>query len=102
MDATGAVEIQALVKRNTALANFVFLMTDSTTHNPKPGLGTGISSSVSIDGAAFVSTTNTATEISNGYYKIDLAAADVNGSVITLRFTATASDDLGVGFTTVP
>ena len=33
-----------------------------------------------------------ATEISNGLYKIDLAAADLNGDTVTLRFTGTGAD----------
>jgi hypothetical protein len=80
------------IQKNTALSNFEFFMVDSTDHiTPKTGLT--ITSQRSIDGAAFASTANTAAEVSNGLYKINLAAADLNGDVITLRFSSTGADD---------
>lgn len=101
-DANNSGKIQAKLKKNTAFNNFMLLMTDSTTHNPKPGLGTGVTATRSLDGAAFGATTNTVTELSNGIYLLNLAAADTNADIVTLRFTAAASDDLFVSFTTVP
>lgn len=92
---TDGVQIAAgelAVKKNTALSNFEFVMTDSTTHAPKTGVA--VTAQRSIDGAAFGACANAVSEISNGLYKIDLAAADLNGNVITLRFTGAASDDL--------
>lgn len=83
---------QVSIKKNTALSNFEFAMTDSTNHNPTTGLT--VSGTRSIDGGAFASLTNAVSEVGNGIYKIDLAAADLNGNVITLRFTATGADDL--------
>jgi hypothetical protein len=80
------------VKKNAALSNFMFLMVDSTDHvTPKTGLT--VTATRSIDGAAFGACANSASELSNGVYKIDLAAADLNGDVITLRFTASGADD---------
>lgn len=83
--------LPAQVKKNTALSNFEFVMFDSTDHvTPKTGLT--ITAQRSIDGAAFASCANSASELSNGVYKINLAAADLNGDVVTLRFTATGAD----------
>lgn len=96
------VTINGQVKRNAAFNNFTFLMTDSTTHNPKPGLGTSVTPTVSIDGAAFVGTTNGVTEISGGWYKINLSAADLNGAMIALSFTATGADMTPAAIITVP
>lgn len=79
------------IKTNTALSAFVFAMYDSVNIND---LKTGLSPTVtlSIDGAAFAAATNSPAEIgSTGVYKIDLAAADLNGTVITLRATATGA-----------
>lgn len=85
----------SVMKKNTALANFAFEMTDSTNHNPATGKTVTVTRS--IDGGAFSATTaGTATEISNGAYEIDLSAADRNGDVITLRMVATGCDDLFV------
>jgi len=79
------------VKKNAALANFMFLMLDSTDHvTPKTGLT--ITAQRSIDGAAFGSCTNSATELSNGIYVINLSASDLNGTVITFKFSATGAD----------
>jgi len=46
----------------------------------------------SIDGGAFAACTNSPTELASGIYVIDLAAADLNGTVITFRFTASGAD----------
>jgi hypothetical protein len=67
-------------------------MTDSTNH--APAADKTVAASRSIDGAVFAACANTpATAISAGWYKITLAAADLNGTVIALRFTAEGCDD---------
>lgn len=79
------------VQKNTQLSNFMFLMVDSADHyTPKTGLT--VTATRSIDGAAFASCANSVTEIANGVYKITLAAADLNGDVITLKFTGSGAD----------
>jgi len=104
LDSSGRVtfapsEIQ--VKKNQALGNFAFLMVSSTDHvTPKTG-GT-ITAQRSIDGAAFAGCTNTATELSNGIYTINLSASDLNGNVITLLFSATGADARYVTIVTQP
>lgn len=85
---------QLFIKKNTALNSFMFLMTDSTNHAPKTGLT--VTPTVSIDGGAFGATANTVTEVANGWYKINLANTDVNGTIIALRFTATNADDRNI------
>ncbi len=80
------------VRKNTALANFHFMMTDSTNH--APATGKTVSVTRAIDNGAFAAGTLSAvTEIANGMYRVDFAAADLNGSIITLRATATGCDD---------
>lgn len=82
---------QLFVKKNSALANFMFLMLDSTDHvTPKTGLT--ITSQVSIDGGAFAGTANSASEIGSGVYVINLAAADMNGTTIMLKFSSAGAD----------
>jgi hypothetical protein len=97
---TAPVSITANVKKNTAKAGFMFLMTDSTAHTPKTGLT--VTSSRSLDGAAFAATTNAATEVGNGTYVLSLSAADMNGDHVMLRFTATGADDLNIEMITQP
>jgi hypothetical protein len=79
------------IKKNTALSNFSFVMVDSSDHlTPKTGLT--VTAQRSIDGAAFGSCTNSPTELSNGVYLINLSAGDLNGNVITFRFSSTGAD----------
>lgn len=98
---SGRVALQSGIRKNQAIANFPFLMTDSTNHNPATGLTvTGVRS---IDGAAFgAGTIANMTEVGNGVYQCDLGAGDLNGDTIALRFTATGADDLVITLITEP
>jgi hypothetical protein len=96
---TAATAIQAKtdnlpdgIQKNTALNNFEFVMYDSTDHITGK-IGLTVTATRSIDGAAFGACANAVSEVANGVYKINLAAADLNGDVITLRFTAVGADD---------
>lgn len=99
VDSTNSVKIQAPIKKNTALSNFPFQMVDSS---GAPLTGLTVAGQRGIDGAAFGSTTNSPTEVSNGWYKINLAAADVNGTVIALRFSAGGAADTDLTLFTQP
>jgi hypothetical protein len=79
------------IKKNTALAKFTFLMVDSSDHvTPKTGLT--VTAQRSLDGAAFGSCVNSPSEVGFGIYALDLDAGDLNGDVVTFRFTATGGD----------
>lgn len=81
------------VKKNTALPAFEFALFSSTDHvTPKSGLGAAVTATRSIDGAAFAACANTVAEVSGGIYSLNLAAADLNGNVITLQFVGTGAD----------
>jgi len=98
---SGAVKVQAGIRRNQALANFPFLMTDSTNHNPSTGKT--VTATRSLDGGAFTGGTIAAmTEVGNGVYQCDLGAGDLNGDTVILRFTASACDDLFITLVTEP
>ncbi len=88
------------IRKNTALNAFEFVMTDADTHIPKASLT--VTSVVSLDGAAYTACTNSATGVSGGLYKINLAAADLNANVATFKFTATGADDTIVTLITQP
>jgi len=93
VDESGGVAITTNLKKNQALSNFAFLMTDSTNHNP--ATGKTVSVTRCIDGGTFgAGTLSAVTEVANGQYRVDFAAADLNGNVVTLRATATGCDDL--------
>ncbi len=96
-----ATTLRPGIRKNTALAAFEILMTDSTNHNPATGLTVTVTRS--IDGAAFGAlAVTTVTEIANGWYKFDFAASDLNGTVIGVRATATGADDLAFTIKTSP
>ena len=74
--------------KNKILANleFVFLAASDNVTPVTGATGTGVTRS--IDGGAFGAGTGTIAEIGNGLYQYDTSAADVNGKIITFRFTA--------------
>ena len=100
-DATNSVKIQTVSKRNQALAAFPFLMTDSTTHNPAPGKIVTVTRAIDT-GTDVAGTLSAVTEVANGRYRVDFAAADMNGTAVTLRATASGCDDLQITFLTEP
>lgn len=62
----------------------------NVTRNPITGGLTGISSSISKDGNAFVATTTTATEIgTTGYFALDLSAIEMTANSILIKVSAT-------------
>jgi hypothetical protein len=80
-----------LFKKNAAVDDFQFYMIDSSDHiSAKTGLT--VTAQRSIDNGSFGACTNSVAELANGVYSIDLSASDMNGSQITLKFTATGAD----------
>lgn len=88
------------IKQNTALNGFTFVMTSDDTHAPATGLT--VTAQRSLAGAGFSPCANSVSEVSNGIYTINLAAADVNAATVMLRFTATDADDLNIFLITQP
>ncbi|HEY6021436.1 MAG TPA: hypothetical protein VIY48_16475 [Candidatus Paceibacterota bacterium] len=79
------------LEKNTALDNFMFFMRQSADHT-SPATGLTVTAERSIDGGVFGACSNVVSEIGSGWYKINLAASDLNGDVIALKFTAVAAD----------
>jgi outer membrane murein-binding lipoprotein Lpp len=89
------------IKKNTALSAFEFFMADSADHvTGKTGLT--VTATRSLDGAAFAACANSVTEVSSGIYKLDLAAADLNGDVVTLKCTGSGADATLITIKTAP
>lgn len=85
------------VKKNTAFANFEFPLQDTA---GQPVTGATVTATRSIDGAAFGACANAAAEVGSGIYKINLAAADLNGDFVTFLFTAVGALPTRVGIAT--
>lgn len=78
-------------QKNTAFANFTFPMYATGTNTLLTGRT--VTAQRRIDNGSFASCTNAASEVgSTGMYTIDLAAADLNGTMVTLLFTASGCD----------
>lgn len=80
------------IKKNAALNNFQFLMVDEA-DNKTGKTGLTITATRAIDGGAFASCANAAAEVGYGVYRINLAAADLNGDIITFKFSAEGAND---------
>ncbi len=101
---TSAV-VQYPIRKNTAITNFTFPMTLTSDHiSPYTGAGNTVTGKTVLDGAAAATLTNSASVAAvsgiTGIYKIDLAAADLNGNSVCLVFSATGCDDTKIFFTT--
>jgi hypothetical protein len=82
----------ANVRKNTALADFPFVMTDNVNHLPVTGKT--VTCTRSIDGGTYASgTLANVAEVANGSYTVDFGAGDLNGNTIMLRATASGCDD---------
>jgi hypothetical protein len=91
------------IKRNQALAKFVFVMRNATTKAPQPGLT--VTCVRSIDGGA--DSTGTLANVAqhpaaDGRYLVDFGAGDLDGKVICLKATATGADVTFERIITVP
>ena len=83
-----------VVPRNQALTGFPFYAVQAA--NPlQPATGQTFTATRQIDGGAFGNCANAPTEVGNGWYKINLAATDLNGATIALNFAAQRADGAG-------
>jgi hypothetical protein len=103
LTATTAIQadLPQRITKNTALSGFTFLMVEDGDH-VTPATGLTVTATRSLDGAAFGACANAVSEISNGFYKIDLAAGDLNGNVVALKFSATGADQRSMTLVTQP
>lgn len=79
------------IQKNVAYNYCLFLMRLSSDHTT-PATGKTIVAQVSKDGGAFVTCTNSVSEISAGIYKINLTQAEMNADSVILKFTETDCD----------
>jgi hypothetical protein len=90
------------IRKNVGINGFEFPMIDSA-NRPDRKTGVTVTSTRSIDGAAFAPCTNSAAEnATTGFYVINLSASDLNGTTIGLLFTAPGCDDTYVEILTQP
>lgn len=88
-------------KKGIAFSAFPFEMILSSDHST-PGTGLTVTATRKLDSGIFAACTNAPVEVSGGLYAINLSAADMNGIIITLRFTAPGADPTEVVLKTAP
>jgi hypothetical protein len=88
------------VQTNKALSNFSFVMYATGTNTPLAGLT--VTPTRRIDAGAFAACANPVTAVGNGVYSINLAASDLNGSVVMFRMIAPGADDTEFSIVTQP
>lgn len=88
-DAVTEIRDSILPTSNTTLNNIPFLFVAASDHVTPVTGATGTAVTRSIDGGAFGAGTGALAEVANGIYQYDASAADMNGGIITFRFTAT-------------
>lgn len=82
-----------LPKINTALSDIPFVMVLSTDH-VSPATGLTPVATRSIDGGTtFSATTGSVAEAANGLYHFDASAADMDGAIVTFKFSVATADD---------
>lgn len=93
IDSSGRVISQYPLHKDIGYNNFTFNLFSSA---GSPVTGATVAGQVSIDGGAYTNLTNSVVEIGSGTYKVNLAAADLNGTNICLKFTATGAIQVNV------
>ena len=88
-DAVDEIRDGLLPTQNAAFNNIEFLFVAASDHVTPVTGASGTAVTRSIDGGAFGAATGTLAEVGNGIYQFDASAADMNGGIITFRFTAT-------------
>jgi len=86
----GAAPVAGPFLKNTEFAAFPFPIFSIASRTPMTGAE--VTAQRSIDGGEFAACDNAVEEIgTSGIYKIKLSAADLNGDVVALQFTATGA-----------
>lgn len=85
------------VKKNVAVTKFPFYMELTATG---PATGKTVTVQVSKDGGAFSTVSDTVTEISGGWYEVDLSATELNADTVAFKATATACNQRNITFIT--
>lgn len=86
VDANNSVKVQSQFKKNVALSNFSVFMVLSS--DGSPATGKVVAVEISKDDGGFGAATNSpATELSDGYYSIDLTQAEMNANKLDILGT---------------
>lgn len=81
------------IQKNVALSDYLIYMVDNSSR-PDGKTGETVAVSIALDGGSFsIATNSTATEMAEGFYKIDFVQAEMNADSIAVRANSTNTDD---------
>lgn len=88
-DKTGYALVLTLgFDKNTAVNNFLFPMFDG---NGELTTGKTVTAQRVLDDGSFTSMANSVVEVGSGFYRINIAASDINGNAVAFLFTASGA-----------
>ena len=101
-DAIAAIAADQKPKVNTALNNIPVYMVLAT-DNKTPATGLTPTVTISQDGGAFgaIDASSSIAEVGSGWYRLNLAAADMNAAVIYINVTGTGANPVPLTISTV-
>ena len=85
------------IKKGVAVSKFSFYMEDTSGN---PATGKTVTVQVTKDGGAFATVSDTVTEISGGWYEVDLSASETNADVFGFKATAPGCKQRNITFIT--
>lgn len=89
----------SLPTKNVALANIPFYLVLAADH-VSPATGVTPTMQISVDGGVFGACTNSAVEVGNGLYTINLTQAEMNHDVVVVKATSATTDPQIISFFT--
>jgi hypothetical protein len=96
-----AADLPGRPTRAVQLDDVMFMMVDATDLNT-PETGVTVAATISKDGGAFASCSNSVSEVSGGWYKLTLTATEMTANSIALKFTGTGCAQRNIAFRTQP
>ncbi len=93
--------LPAGIQKNQAFPNFEFEMVLASDHITG-ATGLTVTAIRSIDGGFYGPCANAVVEVGSGTYKITLAATDLNGDFVTLKFSAPTANDTTISLRPAP
>lgn len=93
VNVVSVADANAPFKKNVAVTKFMFYM-ELTAGGP--GTGKTVTAEVSKDGGAFAAVTDPVTEVSDGYYEVDLSATEMNADTVTFIANATGCNQRNI------
>ena len=98
VNVVGYTDAAGAFKKNVAVSAFPFYL-ELTAGGP--ATGKTVTVQVSKDGGAFGTVAGSVTEVSGGWYEVDLTATELNADTVAFKATATSTNQRNIAIVTV-